>query len=327
MKIRQTLTWLILTAALLLSCNARPNPPAATPLSAAPTPEPNTIYISEILVGGDSNDDLEFIELFNPGDKPVDLNGWALFLGDSATADPQLLHRWEARADIPARGRYLLSRNGQDVGQLGDAAFELPLLPSGSLVLRNTAGVVVDIVGWGEPPSALVAGSPAPSPPKGQSLLRQPNEAGLSNGRSTGDNASDFALSAAPNPQNSGDRAPAVTVPLTLKLEMPPTVTPGAQFVVTITAKNWAYTGEEAVVVSVPVPAEFNAPGLEAQLTSGRLEGSSPMPPNSILPIDLTLIAPQTPGRFIFSGAYVEVAGQRAYAPLVQLDVTAEVQQ
>jgi hypothetical protein len=54
-----------------------------------------SVFISEILVGNDRGycdsfgDDPDWIELFNPSDKPVDLSGWAL------TDDPgESLQRW-----------------------------------------------------------------------------------------------------------------------------------------------------------------------------------------------------------------------------------------
>lgn len=50
--------------------------------SAPPTLEPPSTYpilISEVMAGKQGNNNYEFIELYNPGDDLIDLQGWSLW--------------------------------------------------------------------------------------------------------------------------------------------------------------------------------------------------------------------------------------------------------
>ncbi len=256
-----------------------PAPPTETPVEATaePSVEPTSppvpsstpavaqdgVLISEMLPGiaGLSNN-LEFIELYNAGTEAVDLNGWSLWYQMDDNKEEQLVYAWETRADLPPHGHYLLTRAGQEVGNLADAEYDLSLFEArGGLALCDPEGQRVDSLVWGEGPSDYLAGSPAPAPEGGASLERRPGgEAG--NGVDSGDQAADF-IQAAPNPQNSGD--PITPLPderLSVRLDLPQSVEPGDEVAYTLEIHNQTSRPVHQVRVLAPLPPEFQVVAL-----------------------------------------------------------------
>ncbi len=84
-----------------------PTPTPTSPLSPTPTPTPATwpqIFISEVAWAGthaSAND--EWLELYNPNDTPVSLDGWRLVAADGRPAIA-------LQGSIPAHGFFLLER-------------------------------------------------------------------------------------------------------------------------------------------------------------------------------------------------------------------------
>ncbi|MFZ1400299.1 MAG: lamin tail domain-containing protein, partial [Candidatus Promineifilaceae bacterium] len=57
-----------------------PNSPApAEPVADAPALQTEGIFFSELLPGVPGGNSLEFVELYNAGSEPVDLQGWSVF--------------------------------------------------------------------------------------------------------------------------------------------------------------------------------------------------------------------------------------------------------
>ncbi|MFH1632560.1 MAG: endonuclease/exonuclease/phosphatase family protein, partial [Chloroflexota bacterium] len=227
--------------------------PAAEPVLAAPT-EP-AVLISEVLTGVDGNNNFEFIELCNIGSQtPFDIKGWSIWYKLADGQDETLVYRWSEHALIPPQGHYLLGRAGQDLGISPDALFEQPLVgPKGSLQLRLTDGSVVDSISWGGGTVDFAEGSPALAMENGIALERAPGgEAG--NWADSGDNAADFALNSAPNPQNTGSLAtPDAGAKLILSAEAPQTVSPGSQFDYLLSVTNETGQALSGVVVQFPI--------------------------------------------------------------------------
>jgi hypothetical protein len=69
------------------------------------------------------------------------------------------------------------------------------------VALRDSAGAIVDSMGYGDVTNAFVEGRPASAPPAtaspGSSAVRLPD------GHDTNDNAADFSVSASPSPGSS----------------------------------------------------------------------------------------------------------------------------
>jgi hypothetical protein len=253
---------------------ATTEPPAPTATAVAeptvePTPEqeptstPSVIQkgllISELLPGIlGVNNNLEFVELYNAGIEPLDLDGWSVWYRADDEREETLLYAWEGRADVPGAGHYLLVRAGQDVGNIGDAEFEVALFErKGGVALRDPDGETVDALVWGEGPASYITGLSAPAPEGGASLERLP---GGEDGNAThsGDNAADFVLNPAPNPQNSGD--PITPLPedrLAIRLEIPETVIPGSEVQYTVEIENLGGNAVHEVHAVLPIPTQF----------------------------------------------------------------------
>ncbi|MCZ7667441.1 MAG: hypothetical protein M5U34_09625 [Chloroflexi bacterium] len=174
-------------------------------------------------------------------------------------------------------------REGHDFGLMPDALFTTALYEgNGGLALRDAAGTAVDQVGWGaEAPAGYVAGSPIMPEISGGSLERLPGgDAG--NGLTTGSNDTDFMLTAAPNPQNSGsDPTPLPEQRLAIRLAGPKAVAPLEEFETLIIVEN--LTGEEAaeVHVSIPVSPDYTVVALPegAVVENGRFQFTIPQLP------------------------------------------------
>lgn len=278
----------LLSAALLLAaCKTTPGPTpspqaVSSPTRPAATEQPVTlvesdgqIRISELLPGAPGNNNLEFIELYNAGSRPVDLNGWSLWYQMNSSQPEKLVYRWEGPAGVPGYGHYLLARPERDVGLTADAEYDVPLFErKGGLLLRDAENQTVDALGWGDAPAEFSAGSPAPAPAAGESLERLPGgDAG--NGADSGDNAADFVANPAPNPQNSGsDITPIPRGRLVISLRLPETVEPGSQLEAEVEVTSLVGTATHGLRVSLPVPEGFEVAAVPAgaTLSKGRVE-------------------------------------------------------
>jgi uncharacterized repeat protein (TIGR01451 family) len=221
------------------------------------------IVFSEIVAGIDGNNNFDFIELHNTGDEIVDLMGWSIWyrLADDKEEIP--IYRWESQNLIPPRGHYLLGRSGQEFGLAIDAEFGQSLvLPKGGLQLRNSVGMITDTLGWGNAPESYTEGVPAPAMQNGFSLERTPGGE-LGNGEDTNDNASDFTLDPAPDPQNTGSPiTPDLVEHLEVGLSAPESVEPGDSFEYTLSVSNTMPTTANDVAVEFPIPSglDVNSP-------------------------------------------------------------------
>lgn len=190
--------------------------PDLTPGSANPEPLPcfvGDLVINELLTNPEGADDeLEWVELYNPSPAQVDVGGWVLDASTSGFGGGQVL---EAAA-VPSGGYLLLGRPGVDAA---DAPLTVTLGNATSnadgLQLRDCEGAVVDTVIYGSPnddgwvdDSGSVATSLAPAPGESASLAR------LEDGYDQDDNAIDFVVDTEPTPGAANPvREPVVCVP------------------------------------------------------------------------------------------------------------------
>ncbi len=328
---------LILSLLLLLAAcqDAANNPSQPTPVpetvneetavTASPASSSADVTISEVLLGAPGNNNREFIELYNPRETAVDLQGWSLWYRSRADQEPEAVLRWTTPSEIPPLGHLLLARTGEDFGLIADAYFDVPLSNRrGGLILRDGGGNDVATLGWGEDaPPDYFAGTPAAPPTDGASLERLPGgDAG--NGQDTGSNAADFAANAAPTPQNSGSpMTPAAGRRLVLHLDVPETVEPGAAFAYTVRVENPGETAVANVTVTIPIPDYFTI----LTLPNGTQEDGGivqwvvgELAPGSAASADLQLQSPLTYVDTIVRGYYAEGDGVvRSYGPVQQL--------
>jgi hypothetical protein len=141
----------------------------------------------------------EFVEIANAGDAEADVGGFKLIYRSAAGTSDVTLATIPAGTAIPAGGFYLLGGNAY-AGSHADQSFSLGLSSTaGGIGLRDTAGALVDSVGYGDgTANALVEGSPTAAPP----ITDTPGSSAGRN-RASGDtnnNAADFSATGAPTP-------------------------------------------------------------------------------------------------------------------------------
>ena len=250
------------------------SPTAETESTDAPAPpeapigEPS-VLISEVLTGIEGNNNVEFIELTNTGtETPFDLKGWSIWYKLADGQDEVIVIRWTDHALVPPQGHYVLGRTGYEIGITPDTIFETPMVhPKGGLQLRMTDGTVVDSLAWGDGPADFAEGNLAAAPENGQSLERSPSgDAG--NFVDTNDNAADFIINAAPNPQNTGsDLTPDPVTKLKVEVSAPETAAPGNAFEYTLSVTNDTGQNISGVSVQLPIPLDLAIPNPPADVT------------------------------------------------------------
>ncbi|MFF2275682.1 ExeM/NucH family extracellular endonuclease [Agromyces sp. NPDC058126] len=176
------------------------------------------VVISEIYArGGSANQPYthKFVELYNPTDSAVSLEGWSVQYRSAASTAPAT-GVVELGGSIPAKGNYLVALNSN--GSIGaalptpDASEAVAISGTGgSLFLANVttalnpgtgsiigAANVIDYVGYGT--SSNFEGAAAAHP----NANTVPGSISRTGGADTDDNSKDFSFSSTPTPTNSG---------------------------------------------------------------------------------------------------------------------------
>lgn len=205
------------------------------------------IVISQFQTGGGGagtfND--EFVEIFNRGAAPVDLNGYRLVYrsatGSGDVAVP--FATWTTTTVIPPGGYYLVASTSYD----GTVTPNLQYNPTtcqcsmgsagGGLALRlgqNNTGTIIDSVGWGTATNIFVEGSVTAAPAANNSQSRQQNGC-----QDNDNNAVDFSNTIPSAPRNASTTpAPCSGGGTTLFAAIsasPNAVSPGGNTLLTVT--------------------------------------------------------------------------------------------
>ncbi len=252
-------------------------PPTGTAVSspspADAQPAAPQVLISEVLTGVDGNNSVEFIELTNTATAaPFDLKGWSLWYKLADGQEETLVIRWREHTLIPPQGHYLLVREGHEaeLGILADAFFETSMVPvKGGLQLRATDGTVLDSLAWGDGPADFAEGAPAPAMENGVSLERAPGGA-AGNFGDTDDNARDFALNPAPDPQNTGSPlTPDPGAQLRIAVTAPQTAEPGGAFTYEVAVTNDTGGDVHNLSVQLLIPLDLTVGELPPAVSLG----------------------------------------------------------
>ena len=187
----------------------------------------NHIVISEVYGGGGNSGSTwknDFVELYNPTNAPVNLNGWSIQYGSATGAMSQTT----TLSGVIQPKSFFLVQESQGTGGTKDlpspdaigiiamasGSGKIALVKDASLVSGPNDATVVDFIGYGT--ASLSEGSPAPLLSNTASAERKASasstdvtlgpggsEEKAGNGWDTNNNSNDFVLQSNINPQNS----------------------------------------------------------------------------------------------------------------------------
>lgn len=196
--------------------------PTETPIP-TPTPTPsnlaNHIVISEIQINGD-NANQDFVELYNPTNTNVNLNGWQIrrkTSGSGGSSEASLVSIGVGKS-IPAYGFFLWAneQGGYSSSVGADVSNDNNLSENYSIVLKNASDEVVDSVAWGNNTYYIEGTAISQSPATNESFERKAYSSSTTSSMTSGsdvekgnaydsqDNISDFIVRTTSQPQNSG---------------------------------------------------------------------------------------------------------------------------
>ncbi len=166
---------------------------------------PAHVVISEIypdpVVGWDK---CEFVELYNPTDKDVNLTGWTLSDKDT--------HSCSLSASIPSHGFFLVGRPDYNDNKDDSAWPDADTTPSNFPLMNNngdevrlndSSGNIIDTVGWTTNAGWYEGLYFTPEPPSGKSIERKSLREGYAPCQDTNNNSFDFLIKDTPTPMNS----------------------------------------------------------------------------------------------------------------------------
>jgi hypothetical protein len=191
----------------------------------------NYVVISEFAVLGTGGANDEFIELYNPTDAEVDIGGWKLqYKGDTSTAYNASAFTFATGTKIGPR-RYFLVTSGSYTGSTaGDASWGTSLALGGAsghvrlgkqgIGTTKTDALTVDTVGYGSAADSAEGSPITPAHVAGSSFERKAvststastmasggADALRGNSHDSGNNANDFVVRTARQPQNASSTA------------------------------------------------------------------------------------------------------------------------
>ena len=191
----------------LLAANT-PVPGSSLPLPATPpgARQGCAPVINEILTGTAATGTEEFVEIFNPCQAAVSLDGWRLVYRSATNTTPATSTDssplFTLQGVLPPGGYVVFGGPGYHGPSSG--ALQSGIAANGAVGLRDRDLRLIDSVGFGPVPgNAFVEGTPAPaapvSPTPGLSISRTPD------GADTNDNSRDFVVTP-PTPMGANAR-------------------------------------------------------------------------------------------------------------------------
>lgn len=162
----------------------------------------STLRVNELMTGSTGAAANEFVEIVNAGPATADIGGFRLAYRSSAGTSDVTLATVPTGTTLAAGAFYLFGGSAYAGTRAPDQSFSAAIAATGGgVALRDSAGAIVDSVGYGDALNAFVEGHPASAPPAtaapGSSAVRLPD------GHDTNDNAADFSVSASPTPGSS----------------------------------------------------------------------------------------------------------------------------
>ncbi len=163
---------------------------------------PKKLMIVELSTGNSASASAEFVEIYNPNNSVIDLDGYKLEY-KSATGS-YWTNKVSLEGKINTRGRFLLASS--QMNMISSAAIASGFAATGGQVRISNNDIVLDTLAWGNGDSP--EGIAASVHEKEQSIKRLVDEDGYF--IDTDNNLSDFFLSDTPSPKLDTYTAPAV---------------------------------------------------------------------------------------------------------------------
>ena len=182
------------------------------------------VVISEIATASASGAGDEFVELYNPGDAPAAIGGLLLEYGSSTgtTWSSKIAGGFASGVMVAAHGYYLVASNTYTSSTVPDLKLSNDLAfagAAGAVRLATSTGVAIDLLGYGAATTRYEGASgpgPAASSAGTWSVERKASalstagsmatggvDASAGNGYDSDNNAADFVLRTARDPQSS----------------------------------------------------------------------------------------------------------------------------
>lgn len=155
------------------------------------TAKDTSVVINEVQIAGESPDD-DFIELYNPGCKDLDISGWKLRKRTKSGTESSIKVTSKGKI-IKAKGYFLWVNSKGTLSEKvePDETSQVILSENYSIALLDASGEIIDSLTWGASDKPFDNSFLFPAnPEKNQSLKRKNN---------------DFEISNSPSPQNSDE--------------------------------------------------------------------------------------------------------------------------
>ncbi len=164
---------------------------------ASGTKSPSKILVSEVqITGGTGKTENDFIELYNPNNTQVNLNGYRLVKRTKTGTSDASIKSWTTDVYIPAGGYYLWANSGYtDISNTPDVMTTVTISDDNGVAIRYGAedtGTVIDSVAWGGAGNIFIEGSVFPSNPSANQSLQRKFQG--NNFIDTDNNANDFEI-------------------------------------------------------------------------------------------------------------------------------------
>lgn len=184
---------------ILLTANfdLEPKPPVSNPNNPPQNGPAVGIVVAEIqITGGTGHTTDDFVKIYNPSTAPFNLKGHRLVKRAKTSTGDTSLKSWTDDAFIPAGGYYTWANSSFiSLSPSADVSTSGSIANDNGVAIRQgpeDTGTIIDAVGWGEAQNSLVEGSPFPTNPVANQILKRKfvNEAP----QDTNNNVIDFEI-------------------------------------------------------------------------------------------------------------------------------------
>ncbi len=171
--------------------------------SIVPVSNATKLLITEFqITGGSGQTGDDFIEIYNPNEAAINLNGYRLVKRTKTGTSDTSIKSWTSDIVISPRGYYLWANSDYvDIPATPDGTTSASIANDNGIAIRLGAadtGTIIDSVGWGNAENIFFEGSRLSNPGANQSWSRKQNNGSFMD---TDNNEYDFELKTCPDPK------------------------------------------------------------------------------------------------------------------------------